>query len=227
MELLQIIQRIKHLKSLHYDYQVADLLGIGVKAFSARKKVNSIPLDKLRVFCHRESINPDWLLLGEGEPHTRVLWTSAEGTSSGELEKIEFCQVHPGARPGDSPIFSPPAGKDPGHLFVHRNILEGHLGPFRIVKIKNTSLPPFFACGDLAIVACGEKTIQENHFYAVRTNDALSVNKIHRRDPLLILDPAHHEEPLLSIDLRQHPDPVIGKVIGGLKASPVGGAQDA
>jgi len=222
MELSRVIQRIKSLKSLRYDYQVADLLGIGVKAFSARKKMNSVPLDKLRVFCHRESINPDWLLLGEGEPHSRALWHPGPVAASPALEKIEFCRVAPGARPGDSPVFSPHAGEEPGHMFVHRNILDGHLGPFRIVKIKNTSVPPFFGCGDLAIVACGEKAIHENHFYAVRLPEALSVNKIHRADHMLILDPAHHAEPLTSIDLRQHPDPVIGKVIGGLKAPGAG-----
>jgi len=224
MDIFQIIQRLKTLKSLRYDYQVADLLGIGVKAFSARKKLNSVPLDKLRVFCHRESINPDWLLLGQGEPRSQALWHPGPVTPSPAMERIEFCRVHPGARPGDSPSFTPFSGEEPGHMFVHRNILHGHLGPFRVVKIENTSLPPFFGCGDLAIVACGERAIQDHHFYAVRMENSLSVNKVHRADPLLILDPAHHAEPVKTIDLRQHPDPVIGKVIGGLKAFARGGA---
>jgi len=218
MDILSIIDRIKSLKSIRFDYQVADLLDIGRKAFSARKKLNSIPLDKLRVFCHRESINPDWLLMGKGEPHSRILWNSENIPSSGELEKIEFCQVSPGISPGDSPKFAPFSGEKPGHMFVHNNILKGHEGPFRIVEIENTFLPPFFRSGDLAIVACGEKRIHENHFYAVRTQESLALHKLHLADPLLILHSAHHEEPVKTIDLRQHPDPIVGKVIGGLKA---------
>lgn len=218
MDILSIIDRIKSFKSLRFDYQVADLLDIGRKAFSARKKLNSIPLDKLRVFCHRESINPDWLFLGKGEPHSRILWNSENIPSSGELEKIEYFQVNSGNQPGDSPIFTPSTGEEPGHMFVHNSILRGHEGPFRIVEIENTFLPPFFRSGDLAIVACGEKKIDENHFYAVRTQKSIALHKLHLVDPLLILHPAHHEEPVKILDLRQHPDPIVGKVIGGLKS---------
>ncbi|MBI2472055.1 MAG: hypothetical protein HYV59_12575 [Planctomycetes bacterium] len=44
---------------------MANLLGRSKEAFSERKWINSIPIDKLDIFCERESINIDWLLYGE------------------------------------------------------------------------------------------------------------------------------------------------------------------
>ena len=45
---------------------VAEALGMKPVAFSERKTRNSAPVDKILLWCHYESINPDYILLGEG-----------------------------------------------------------------------------------------------------------------------------------------------------------------
>jgi hypothetical protein len=67
MDFESIIERIKKLKGLRDDQEVAALLGLTKGAFSERKRRGSIPKKELELFCERESINIDWLLTGEGE----------------------------------------------------------------------------------------------------------------------------------------------------------------
>lgn len=62
---IQIIEKIKKIKGLKFDYEVANLLGISEKAFSADKKRNSIPLEELSTFCSLENIFLDELLTGK------------------------------------------------------------------------------------------------------------------------------------------------------------------
>lgn len=67
MNFAEIIERIKKVKNYHDDHEVAELLGFSRSAFSERKRRDSIPQDKLTLFCERENINMDWLLTGKGE----------------------------------------------------------------------------------------------------------------------------------------------------------------
>ena len=69
IDFLSIILRIKHEKNLQHDWEVADLLGFTKAAFSERKRRKSPPIDKLEMFCEKESINIDWLLTGEGSKY--------------------------------------------------------------------------------------------------------------------------------------------------------------
>ena len=66
MDFDKIIKRIKEVRKLTYDSEVANLLGYTKNAFAERKRRNSIPHDKLYILCERENINIDWLLSGEG-----------------------------------------------------------------------------------------------------------------------------------------------------------------
>ena len=66
MHFNEIISRIKEIKNLYYDSDVAKLLGYTKNAFAERKRRNSVPQDKLELFCEREHININWLLTGEG-----------------------------------------------------------------------------------------------------------------------------------------------------------------
>jgi hypothetical protein len=63
---IQIIEKIKNIKGLTLDYEVADLLGISKKAFAADKKRNSIPFEELSTFCSSGNISLNWLLYDEG-----------------------------------------------------------------------------------------------------------------------------------------------------------------
>ncbi|MBI4388938.1 MAG: helix-turn-helix domain-containing protein [Nitrospinae bacterium] len=61
-----VLARIKEVKALRHDNEVATLLGLGKTAFAERKRRNSLPVDKLAVFCEKESINMNWILSGKG-----------------------------------------------------------------------------------------------------------------------------------------------------------------
>ncbi|MBI4383277.1 MAG: helix-turn-helix domain-containing protein [Nitrospinae bacterium] len=61
-----VLARIKEVKALRHDSEVAALLGLGKTAFAERKRRNSLPVDKLAVFCEKESINMNWILSGRG-----------------------------------------------------------------------------------------------------------------------------------------------------------------
>lgn len=63
----ECLERIKSLKGLKYDYQVAELLGLTKSALAERKSRNSLPLDKINIFCERNAVNMGWMLTGEGE----------------------------------------------------------------------------------------------------------------------------------------------------------------
>lgn len=68
----QIIQKIKEHKKLHHDWEVAILLGLSRTAFAERKRRNSIPQDKLKVFCEQEFINMKWLCENEGPKYREL-----------------------------------------------------------------------------------------------------------------------------------------------------------
>lgn len=70
MDFEGVISRIKTIKGLRHDHEVAELLGLTKTAFAERKRRDSIPRDKLALFCERESINMNWLLTGEGVRET-------------------------------------------------------------------------------------------------------------------------------------------------------------
>lgn len=61
-----IVNRIKLIKNLHHDYEVAGLLRLSKSAFAERKRRDSIPIDKLEIFCANESIDMNWLNTGKG-----------------------------------------------------------------------------------------------------------------------------------------------------------------
>lgn len=63
---IQIIEKIKKIKGITLDYEVADLLNISKKAFAADKKRDSLPFEELSAFCRTENISINWLLYNEG-----------------------------------------------------------------------------------------------------------------------------------------------------------------
>lgn len=67
MKIVKIADRIKKLKGVQSDSDVAELLGMSRTAFAERKRRDSIPYEELVRFAEQESISVDWLLTGEGE----------------------------------------------------------------------------------------------------------------------------------------------------------------
>lgn len=60
----KITERIKAYKSIRYDIDVAELLGMTQSAFAERKRRNSIPYEELIRFCDEEKIPYQWLFDG-------------------------------------------------------------------------------------------------------------------------------------------------------------------
>jgi hypothetical protein len=61
-----IVARIKDLQGYKKDYEVGEMLGLDRKALSWRKTNNSIPLDKIRLYCSTYSRSLDFVLYGIG-----------------------------------------------------------------------------------------------------------------------------------------------------------------
>lgn len=62
----EIVNRIKKLKNLKNDYDVANLLDIKRKTLAASINRNSLPYEKLVAYCNNERISLKWLLHNEG-----------------------------------------------------------------------------------------------------------------------------------------------------------------
>lgn len=69
-EIAEIISLIKEIKNVKSDTDVARVLGMKQSAFSERKKLNSIPYEHIALFCEKEGLSLDWLLLGR-EPEQK------------------------------------------------------------------------------------------------------------------------------------------------------------
>lgn len=63
----EVLGRVKALKGLRFDYQVAELFGLTKSALAERKSRDSLPIDKLEIFCERNAVSLSWLLTGSGE----------------------------------------------------------------------------------------------------------------------------------------------------------------
>ena len=65
-QFIDIEDRIKHIKRLHTDEDVAKWIGLKKSNYSRRKKRGSIPYDEIKKVCNREKIPPDYVLFGKG-----------------------------------------------------------------------------------------------------------------------------------------------------------------
>ncbi len=211
-----IIERIKQVKSLRFDSQIADLLGFSQKALTARKRTNSIPVDKLKVFCTQESINYHWLATGEGEPLIRPGWDVQENDQSIELERVDLFDVRLGFEPKSSLQFSG-GGTEP-YMVIQKEIWKNFHGPIRAFRVEGVEYSPFAENEDIIIVACGEREVHKEHLYAIRTHQSLSVRQVYLDHPYLMLAPIKLGDAIESIDLNKSPDPLVGRVIGVIKS---------
>lgn len=65
--IFEIVDRIRSLKGLRTDAEVASALDMTTTALSNHKTRRSIPYEALSTFCDKEKVSLDWLLTGEGE----------------------------------------------------------------------------------------------------------------------------------------------------------------
>lgn len=60
---LTIINKIKHIKVVSKDSEVAKILGMNPKTFALRKMRGSIPYEELIAFCKTENLSTDEFLI--------------------------------------------------------------------------------------------------------------------------------------------------------------------
>lgn len=64
--IFEIVDRLRSLKGLRTDAEVASALDMTTTALSNHKTRRSIPYEALSTFCDNEKVSLDWLLTGEG-----------------------------------------------------------------------------------------------------------------------------------------------------------------
>jgi hypothetical protein len=72
IKIIDIIERIKTLKGLHYDVEVAKILGISKENLYNHKSKNAIPYERLIALCEREGIPIVYLLYGTDKIPTGI-----------------------------------------------------------------------------------------------------------------------------------------------------------
>jgi len=71
IDILEIINRIKRLKSVKKDYQVAEIIGISKENFNNKKKRNTLVPDIVN-WATNECLDLNWLLTGQGDLRDNV-----------------------------------------------------------------------------------------------------------------------------------------------------------
>ena len=91
MNFVDFLYRIKQELDLKQDKDVANFLGLEIKAFSARKARNSVPEDKLRLaaIAHPDmKIDVDYILTGTRSGQTEIVRAPSPSLSGEEQELL-------------------------------------------------------------------------------------------------------------------------------------------
>ena len=208
-----IMKRVKHLKNIKYDYQVAKLLGLREKAYSARKKSGSIPFDKLQIFCRAEGVSYDWLVNEEDVAHLESNPNLPGNNHSDGMIQVNHSSVRWGLKSGAPPNFS----QETPFLFINNQAWLNLKGPIKAFTIEGVTSSPHEKNEDIILVACGEKKIIGQYLYAIRTNFYLDVRHCQVDENLLILTPNNPGDSIETFDLTESPDPVVGQLVGIIK----------
>lgn len=66
IQLSDVLDRIRAAKSLKEQKDAGELLGIKPSNLSKKKASNSIPVEKIQLFCVQENLNEEWVFTGSG-----------------------------------------------------------------------------------------------------------------------------------------------------------------
>jgi transcriptional regulator with XRE-family HTH domain len=106
----EIVEKIKELKGLKHDYEVAELLNIKQNTISTNKNRNSISIKKITAFCHKEGISLNWLLHDEGP---MKISTKNYPENHGSLNTYMLSENKKNSYPVTSPSGSNDSGIEP------------------------------------------------------------------------------------------------------------------
>lgn len=205
----KVLGRIRGLKTLKYDYEVAALLGMSSKALAERKTRDSLPDDKIELFCERESINKHWLLTGEGPMR-------AGGSPLKEAPDDDFIfipQVRGEISAGEG--LAPDEVVDLKIAFTKDWIKrKGDPKSLSLIRIRGDSMEPTLRSGDLVLVDHNRNYLDpQGGIYAIAMDDLMMVKRVQVLYPTdkvsIISDNPQYE----SIEIKAGEVRINGKVI--------------
>jgi phage repressor protein C with HTH and peptisase S24 domain len=179
----EIIRRIKELKGLSTDGEVARALGLKPQTLATAKMRGSMPYEALISFCDKERISLDLLLRGmelKAEEPVRIREPEPEPESKPEVEtsyimipllEAEAAAGISGAIPDDSVKDSYPFKRS-----WIRRIAGGpgkdRLGKIVLIKARGQSMQPTINDGELVLVNLRDRyEIKNDAIYVVHAPD--------------------------------------------------------
>jgi len=176
----EIMGRIKSLKDLKTDQEVAGVLGLKRVAFSERKRRGSLPYDELVTFSEREGVSVDWILFGRGakEPSGHVVRESAAPYRLNDLVCVPLYNVAAAAGYGAEV----PTEQVMDVLAFRREWVRAELGvdpaQLAVISVTGDSMEPTLRAGDLAVIDRRESMPAHDGLYVVRIGNGLVVKRV-------------------------------------------------
>lgn len=202
------VNRIMELKGLRFEKDVAELLGFKPVAFNERKKRNSIPTDRLRLFCQEEGLNYEWMLTGRGE-----MFLEGEGEKG----------IKETANPADISTINvyAIAGAGMPHSLTDYDSIETISLPARFIKpnitpikIRGHSMEPMIFNGAYVGIDKEDRQLVSGEVYAVwLPYEGAVVKRLYMAADSIVVKSDNPSFPELSIPINQVGDNfILGRV---------------
>lgn len=178
--ILEIIDRVKKIKGVHDDDEVAAALEMSKGNLSNYKTRRAVPYESLSRFCVREAISLDWLLTGYG-PMMRELKT--------EVTAEEIAQYGPGAF-----VFIPHVSGEisAGGGLIADNTIEMRIAFRRdwierkgdpqnmsLIRVSGDSMEPTLISGDLVLIDHNRNFIDpQGGIYAIAAGNIIMIKRL-------------------------------------------------
>jgi len=211
----EILDKIKELKGLKTDTDLAEFFGVKPQTISTWRKRKTIPYDLLIAFCEKEDWPIGWLIAGQiPTKHIvtangqRVLTiskepgiynqASPERCVSSEYELIPLVRGHISAGRGTLP-----ENEIDMRVAFRKDWLKRKGSPnmMALIRVKGDSMEPTLHDGDIVLVNMEKKHIDaQGGIYAIAINDEIMIKR---------LQPLYPEKKIKIISDNQKYDSII------------------
>jgi len=180
--ILEIVDRIKKLKGIKKDSQVAMALKMTSTALYNHKIRQSIPYEALSTFCEENNVSLDWLLTGEGKmkmEKEEPLMVAEKTAIYGKEENYIFI-------PQVSGKISAGGGLVPDNtvelrLAFKREWIQRHGEPqnMSLIRVSGDSMEPTLFSGDIVLVDHNRNYIDpQGGIYAIAMDDVIMIKRL-------------------------------------------------
>jgi SOS-response transcriptional repressor LexA len=198
VDIKPVLARIKLLKGLKNDSEIAALLGIGANDFSNRKKRGTL-LQPIVEWAAHESVSFDDLLCGEGQ--SRGLGYDRE----------KFSEIGVFALAGAGPARDLVEHEPIDTLIVPRSFWKPSIVA---IRVKGRSMEPVILDGAIVGVDRDDRDIVSGYIYAVWIPyEGAVIKRVHMRPEQIIFRSDNPEHDDFSLPLSEGiPDMILGRV---------------